>query len=79
MLKCNMASSLHGAAESTVHGSKMGPSEILTGKLFLGPAPTSEDTLKTLHRAGVSHICNCTKLVPFPTAVKVPGLDGKVL
>ena len=74
---------LYGADPATAHGASMGPSELIPGKLFLGPAPaTNADTCAVLKRAGITHIVNATpappspKSCPFPTKQQVPGLAG---
>ena len=69
---------LYGADPATAHGASMGPSELIPGKLFLGPAPaTNADTCAVLTRAGITHIVNVTKSCPFPTQQQVPGVGGK--
>lgn len=50
-----------------------GPTEILTGQLWLGPCPVSLDGSQQYHTAtlqevGITHVVNCTPVFPFPTA-----------
>ena len=65
---------MYGADPATVHGASMGPSELIPGKLYLGPAPMS-DTCAFLKRACITHIVNVTPAPPSPNSCPFPAKD----
>jgi len=53
----------------------MRPTEIIKGKLWLGPhAASSVTSMEILRKAKITHIINCTKNLPFPKQQDLPTL-----
>ena len=75
-----MAPREDGADVSTLHGGGMGPDEIMSGKLWLGPGVVNNDEYcETLRSARVTHVVSLTtKPEGRPSKEQLPGKDGTV-